>query len=193
MDHRKKQPQRRKTRRRKKPKQPLWLSLSQVGAVPMTILGAVLILSGFAVNLPQDKPVLDDNTRLHQTGEQVIGHVATVEKEHHRAKHGDYDVYTPLITLPVYGVNTTVALDAYAVIDDPALYRHGKQLPMLVAPHVRSERDIALADKAPRDRLVSAVRNDLIGGIIGAFLLLAGVTCILLNTRAARRKRTKRL
>ncbi|WIE81317.1 hypothetical protein [Curtobacterium sp. MCSS17_016] len=184
MDHRKKRPQRRK-RRRAKNQRPRWLILLDIFAFPLTIIGLVLVLTGFALNLPQDKPALDDNTRLHQSGTQVVGRVAMVEKEHHRSKHGDYDVFTPFVTLPVHGAVTTVELDAYAVIDQPTLYREGKQFPMLVAPHVRSDRDIGIADQASRERLAGAVRGDIIRGSVGAVMLLIGAPSAYIAFRTA--------
>jgi hypothetical protein len=190
MDHRKKRPQRRK-RRRVKNQRPRWLILLDIFAFPLTIIGLVLVLTGFALNLPQDKPALDDNTRLHQSGTQVIGRVAMVEKEHHRSKHGDYDVFTPFITLPVHGTVTTVELGAYAVIDQPTLYREGKQFPMLVAPHVRSERDIGFADEASRGRLAGAVRGDIIGGSVGAVMILIGAPSVYVVFRNAPKKRKR--
>lgn len=191
MDHRTKRP-RRKPRRASKPKQPAWRILLEIGSFPLTLIGLIVIIAGFAINLPQDKPALDDNTRLHQVGERVTGTVKMVDVDLHHTKHGSYRVFTPYIDVPVNGEPTVVELDAYAVIDQPALYREGQHLPMLVAPHVSSERDIAIADNATRDRLIGAVRSDIIGGCIGSAMFLVGAPFLYRNFRRSSKRKGRR-
>ncbi|MGW8431699.1 hypothetical protein ACWGJ9_11450 [Curtobacterium citreum] len=192
MDHRTKRPQRRTPRRASKPQQPVWRILLEIGSFPLTLIGLIVVIAGFAINLPQDKPALDANTRLHQVGEQVTGTVKMVEEDLHHTKHGSYRVYTPYVEVPVHGERTVVELDDYAVVDKPAVYREGQHLPMLVAPHVRSERDIAIADAATRDRLTAAVHSDIIGGCVGSAMFLVGGPFLYQNFRRSSKGKGRR-
>lgn len=158
---------------------------------PAALFGLLLLVAGAAVSLPRDLPALHDDTRLREQGTTVTGTVAMVDDERRHGKHSSWLVSTPYVTLPVHGAVTTVELDRYAVVDDPGRYREGQRLRMLVAPHVRSERDISIAEPRARADLEGAVRNDVVLTVVGGVLLAVGAPLLFLQFRPVRRRRRR--